>query len=527
MKKLYFFVVLLLFSIYSTANTNLSEQNIPRDTLATLTGLVWYDENSDGIQNEPNHGIARVRVHLLKDGQDTGEMVETNPEGIYTFTNLEPYHKYAIKIDKPKNYPYFTIVNAGDDERLDSDVHKNGISDSVELKPGEVYEDLDAGLLCKCIGAIRVEKSTNGEDADTPNEAVKIKVGERVTWEYVVTNPSNKKICNIKVIDDKEGEITCPYECLEPDTSMTCTKEGIAKEGNYTNRAIVSGVVEDNNRSVTDSDPSNYYGVVAKIDIEKLTNGKDSDSGEGETLAIGDKVTWEYIVRNIGNVKLTNIKVIDDKEGEIICPKDTLNVGEVMKCTKEGIVKEGLYENEATVTASSEDGGEVSDSDKSHYKGEGACLGDYMWLDENLNGLQDSNEPGVVDIKVELYDANSNTLLATTKTNSQGKYLFCNLKPGVYKVKFEQPNTYLFTLRDQGSDDKDSDVDKSGWSHNVVIKPGDKDLTIDAGIYCECDDYIVNPQEYKEVSGEISLNSSLALLIFVIFATFTLRYKKS
>jgi len=149
-----------------------------------------------------------------------------------------------------------------------------------------------------------------------------------------------------------------------------------------------------------------------------------------------------------------------------------------------------------------------------------------MWLDENLNGIQDSNEVGVVGIKVELYDANTNTLLETTKTDSNGKYEFCKLKPGKYKVKFEQPNTYLFTYKDKGDDLKDSDVDKSGWSPVIELEAGEKDMSIDAGIYCECDDYKVNPDKYKEVSGSISLNSALALLFFIIFATSTLKYKR-
>jgi hypothetical protein len=529
MKKLSTLLALGLFSLYSAnaadIGTNI-EQNFARGTTATLTGLVWYDENSDGIQNEADHGIARIKVHLLKDGDDTGEEVETNPQGEYKFENLDANHKYSIKIDRPKNYPYFTIVNEGDDESKDSDIQKDSISDEVLLKEGEVYTDLDAGLLCVCKGAIRVEKSTNGEDADKAEDAPVLKVGDSVTWEYKVENPSNLKVCNIKLIDDKEGNINCPSTCLDAHTDMTCTKEGIVKEGAYTNEATVTGTVEDNNRTVKDKDPSNYYGGVTKIDIEKHTNGKDSDTGSGEKLGVGDKVTWEYIVTNQGNIELTDIYVTDDKEGKISCPQTSLEAGESMTCTKDGIVKEGSYENEATATAKDPQGNETIDKDKSHYTGVSACIGNFMWLDENLNGVQDAGEPGVVNIKVELYNATTNTLVATTKTDSSGKYMFCNLKPGKYKVKFEQPNTYLFTLKDKGSDVKDSDVSKSGWSHVIDLEAGEKDLTIDAGIYCECDDYEVNPDSYTKQSASISFVSSLALLLFVILATSTLKYKK-
>jgi hypothetical protein len=55
-------------------------------------------------------------------------------------------------------------------------------------------------------------------------------------------------------------------------------------------------------------------------------------------------------------VKLNAIIVKDDKEGVINCPKDTLNPGESMTCTKVGVVKEGQYANEAVVTGTPPDG---------------------------------------------------------------------------------------------------------------------------------------------------------------------------
>jgi len=521
--KLILKAIIAVAMLFSVA---MGENMVARGTPATLTGLVWYDEDANGIQNEPHHGIGKIKVHLLKDGTDIGS-TETNMQGIYKFENLEPNHKYSIKVLKPKNYPYFTIQNQGDDDTKDSDIDiKTGISDQVTLKAGETYDKLDAGLLCRCKGALRIEKSTNDKDADTAADAPIIKIGAHITWKYVVTNPSNIKICNIKVVDNREGAVSCPSSCLEPQTSMTCVKEGTAKPGSYKNIGTVTGTPEGSNRELKDSDPSNYIGSKASISIQKLTNGKDSDNAPGEELNIGDKVTWKYIVTNTGNLKLTHIVVKDNKEGIISCPKSSLNPGEKMTCTKDGIVKEGKYENEATVTADSEIG-KVHDSDTSHYVGGGtACIGNYLWLDSNLNGIQESGELGVVDIGVELYDAAGNHI-ASTKTDNNGEYMFCGLKPGKYKIKFDQPNTYLFTLRDRGDDAKDSDVDSNGWSHVIDLKAGQNNLTIDAGIYCECDDYLVHPDGYKKVSAEFSMQGALLMLLFTVFATLSLRrFKK-
>ena len=522
MKKLFIFLLGVILS-YSLLNAKgVVSKNSAYGTMASLTGTVWWDENLNGIQDENAKGIKGIRVHLYKNGTDTGEMVLTETEGVgsYKFENLEPDANYTIKVDLPKNYPDFTLQNKGDDNTKDSDiVNWPWRSETLYLKAGDTGV-LDAGLICKVCAQLHLEKYTNNILVKEQSDIPKIKVGDKVTWKYIVYNDSTKvTIKNIKVTDNKEGSISCPQTSLDPSESMECIKEGVAKEGLYKNMGTVTGESPDKN--LTDEYPSDYYGMVAKIDIEKLTNGSDSDTAPGEKLGVGDKVTWEYIVKNIGNVKLTDIKVVDDKEGAVTCPKTELDVNESMTCTKEGIVQEGEYANQATATANS-DGGETTDTDTSNYTGVSACLGNFMWLDSNLNGVQDAGEPGVVGIRVDLYDASGNHL-ATTQTDSQGKYMFCGLKGGKYRVKFEQPNTYLFTLRDKGSDIKDSDVDSSGWSHIINLEAGGKDMSIDAGIYCECDDSMVHPEDYKELKASISIEALSVLMIFMLFATYTIR----
>lgn len=531
MKRKILRALILFLSFLVMANAKDILPNSPYTEFATLKGVVWYDKNLNGIQDsaDKNLLIKNVRVHLYKDGQDSGEMVTTNDHGEYIFENLEPNHKYAIKVDKPRNYTDFTYYKRGHNDDIDSDVRSNGFSDSVLLHAGEVYDKIDAGLVCRCVAWLHIEKLTNGVDADFSKGPL-IKVGDEVEWKYIVSNPSRVKICNIKVTDDKEGNISCPKDCLAPLEEMTCIKRGIAKAGQYGNLGVVHGKCEDSNASgcanngeITNDDPSHYYGIEPKIDIEKLTNEKDSDTAPGETLEVGSKVIWKYIVKNVGNVKLTNIIVQDDKEGVISCPKDTLEVGESMTCQKSGIVQEGDYENQATVSAKDPLGGDVQDSDTSHYHGKkmGACLGDFYWFDKNLNGVQDSNEPGVVGVKVELFDE-AGHLLQTTHTNNEGKYLFCNLKAGRYKVKFDLPKTYLFVPKDRGEDDtKDSDANSNGWSHLVILKDGDIDLSVDAGIYCSCDEVEVTGK--KRNLDAFSLESLIISLIILLLIALTIK----
>ena len=50
---------------------------------------------------------------------------------------------------------------------------------------------------------------------------------------------------------------------------------------------------------------------VPEIDIEKSTNGVDSDVAPGEDILVGDLVTWTYVVENTGDTALANSTVSD------------------------------------------------------------------------------------------------------------------------------------------------------------------------------------------------------------------------
>ncbi|HAM23849.1 MAG TPA: hypothetical protein DCQ04_16600, partial [Actinobacteria bacterium] len=120
-----------------------------------------------------------------------------------------------------------------------------------------------------------------------------------------------------------------------------------------------------------------------------------------------------------------------------------------------------------------------------------AKLGNYVWLDDNGNGLQDISEVGVNGVKVELYGDNGNLISSTvtgddfsTAVTEVGYYQFAGLKAGNYHVKFVAPTNYQFTTQDVGgSDANDSDADALGLSQTVPLAAGESNQTIDAGIY--------------------------------------------
>jgi len=126
-----------------------------------------------------------------------------------------------------------------------------------------------------------------------------------------------------------------------------------------------------------------------------------------------------------------------------------------------------------------------------------ACLGDFVWNDLNMDGIQDAGEEGIADVYVDLMDCEGR-VLETTMTDIDGHYMFCGLEAGDYSLHFELPDGYAFSPQDQGNDDAlDSDADPTtGDTMCTTLEPGENDLTWDAGMYM--------PEDCGECDGKVT-----------------------
>lgn len=112
---------------------------------------------------------------------------------------------------------------------------------------------------------------------------------------------------------------------------------------------------------------------------------------------------------------------------------------------------------------------------------ERGALGNRVWNDLNGNGRQDGGEPGVGNVEVQLL-ANGVTA-GTTRTDSNGFYLFQNLIPKDYQLQVSAPVGWSFTLQNEGGIEAiDSDVDATGRSAEIPVGPGSLSRDVDAGL---------------------------------------------
>ncbi len=112
-----------------------------------------------------------------------------------------------------------------------------------------------------------------------------------------------------------------------------------------------------------------------------------------------------------------------------------------------------------------------------------ALLGNYIWLDEDQDGIQDAAERGLSGVPVQLLNA-SGSVIAATQTDAFGAYGFKSLAPGAYRISVTPPANYTFAPADAGSNDTlDSDINPlSGISSTFILAFGDTNLLADAGL---------------------------------------------
>ena len=83
-----------------------------------------------------------------------------------------------------------------------------------------------------------------------------------------------------------------------------------------------------------------------------------------------------------------------------------------------------------------------------------ADIGDLIWSDANGNGVRDPGEPGIGNVTVDAIDVATMTVIGTTTTGPDGRYLFENLVPGSYTVSVTDTNNELVGATQTGDPDE-------------------------------------------------------------------------
>jgi uncharacterized repeat protein (TIGR01451 family) len=178
---------------------------------------------------------------------------------------------------------------------------------------------------------------------------------QTVGYDYLVTNIGTVTLTGISLVDDNAGAVTCPATTLAVGTSMTCTASHVFTQAELNqNGSPTAGSRVLHNTVTAHSDQT--ADTQASLDIPIVRNATLTVTKSSTSTSLSSapqRVGYDYLVTNTGNVDLTGISLVDDNAGTVTCPNTTLAVGTSMACTATHVFTQAELDANGSPTAGS------------------------------------------------------------------------------------------------------------------------------------------------------------------------------
>lgn len=469
--------------------------------ISSIEGTAWLDDNGNGVLDAGETPPTQVKVYLLS-GQSAIDSTLTDLlTGEYKFDSLYA-GEYFIKFDTINAQYNFTKKIDPSGVSVVSSVDENGLSDTIRLASCVNLKGLNAGYrgYGNLTGEAFLDENENGLNDD------------------LVPGINNIAVCLI----DENNQI------VATDTTALINLEA----GQFSFNKIVAGTyrlkvirplyyifspqdVNGNGNEDLDSDVAligNFNGFSKPFVINTSASIKDVDFGLVFRVPMNSSIqgrAWEeQIVDGLRASDEASIEgqvmVLYDKDN-IEIKRDTTDQNGAYLFTK---LTEGFYYVKAlldaakTPTFANVGNNEIFDNDFTDVNVEDATevfylgigqdtssidlgvadetiIGDFVWHDENFNGLQDVDEPGLNGISIEVHDENGK-LVKKVASASNGNYSINHLPATKYKLKFAKLDGYSASKQVSGNPSNDNDMGLD-YNTSLIDFAAGQNSDIDAG----------------------------------------------
>ncbi len=454
----------------------------------SLGSTVWQDENADGTQDDGEPTIVGATVTLL---DSAGDEVDGDP---YT-AGVQP----ITTITDAQGQYFFNGLPAGD-YRVQVDLSTVTGGGALIPSPTQVA-DPDAAGDDNTDSNVDIPFDTNTADQIHTSGVIALTVGGEPTGE----------VDPIDLVDGNGDVSDAPGQTASnPDNSGNMTLD----MGFYSPVSVGSLIWEDTNGDgLQDASEPPLAGATIELLVQTapgvFASAVDVASAVVASVTVGADGLYEFTNLPPGDYKVR----VSPPTGYFPSPvqnttsnNDTENDSNIASEPSSGVFDSAVF----SVTS----GGEPNESGPDTNRGDSqdgapgsaqdlsgnmtidfgfvppASLGNYVWLDLDMDGVQDANEDGIANVTVNLYQdqngdgvingAEATTPVATATTGPNGEYIFPNLQPGVVYQTGVDVST-LTTGLVQTYDEGDGVGATDSLSAPITLDPNEFHETADFG----------------------------------------------
>ncbi|UAL28750.1 DUF11 domain-containing protein [Nocardioides rotundus] len=216
----------------------------------------------------------------------------------------------------------------------------------------------------------------DGTPADENGDG-RVQAGETIDYTFTVTNEGTQTVSGLRVQDPKMS-VTCPTTTLAPNASVTCTGSYTVTQTDVDNGAVVNNAVATGttpggasavSNESTHREPTSTRAALAMTKTSQLADLNGNGGAD-----VGETISYEFRVRNVGDVTLRVLRVDDPMLAaagiEATCTGEPIEPGQTTTCSAtytvtQADVDRGTITNTATAVANDPEGNPVRSNESS------------------------------------------------------------------------------------------------------------------------------------------------------------------
>jgi protocatechuate 3,4-dioxygenase beta subunit len=484
--------------ILLTSGTVATDYDFGEYRPASLSGLVFADNDDDCIQDPGEVGIQNVEMQLLDVNGSVVQTTYTDADGRFSFENLLP-GTYSIREIQPSGYfeGHALVGTAGG-----TGVQPNDITDII-LTSGEQGVDY---VFCEIppanvSGHVYIDTDNDGvfDGGESGIAGVTLNLFDNNN-QFVGTTTTNAagyyEFTNLMpgTYTVREVQPTGFYDGIDTPGSVGGT--ALPSPGDQLSGIVLVGGTQAVNYNFGELEPASLSGFV----YDDTDGDCEHDPGElgiaGVTMQLydgnGDLVATTQTDQN-GNYTFDNLRPGAYSVVEIQ-PSGYLDGGQDI----------GTAGGTSTINDRIDNivlGSGVDATGYDFCETTPASLSGFVFEDLDNDGLREAGESGIGGVTLQLFDS-SGVVVATTSTNPDGSYTFQNLEPDTYTIREVQPSGYL------------DGTDTAGSLGGIAQNPGDEISTIAVlagqdGVHYNFGEYrpgSLNGRVFADYNGDCTFN---------------------